>query len=313
MQRPVLAACVTGDWRPYLALAVASALLALAVAAPASRAWLAGEVVAPLVAQAEPGSGGATGYTLGSLLFWAAVGLVLSWVAYDLAFRRLRHEPDFAFFAALGPWLLAAPLGHALVVRGALPLPWAFLSTEPTIYATAAVLVLLCLGLGRAWGGEATAFAIGAVALVALALVAAPLVTLAGLGRAALLVALAIASAAVVSLAYVRLARPAERFRTVALVVAAHALDGATTWMVLRDPLGLGFVSFGEQNPVSSTLVQLSDGWPYFAVKLALPLVLLAVLKGEQAEARARAFLLFAVFVLGYGPGTANLLQVMMT
>ena len=101
-------------------------------------------------------------------------------------------------------------------------------------------------------------------------------------------------------------------FLGVALVVGAHALDGATTWMVLRDPFGLGFKTFGEKNPVSQLLVDLSNGWPYFAVKLTLPILLLSLVKVEESEQDLHAFLLLAVFVLGFGPGMANLLQVML-
>lgn len=301
------------DRRPYYALAGAAAALGVALLLPASRAWLVTNVLAPLRAQADPTFGGPAGYSIASLAFWAMAGVVLAWVAYDIVFTRLAHEPDQRFFAALAPWLVAAPLAHALLSVGAIGLPWAYLATEPPIYLTAATLIVLSLVAGRAVGRPfLVPLAAGLVLLAGLLVVAVPRASASGLGRVALLLALAAVPALALSFAFVRWMRPHEDLATVSLVVGAHALDGATTWMVLRDPFGLGFHSFAEKNPVSRILVDLSNGWPYFAVKLALPLVLLSLIKVEENERRMRAFLLFAVFVLGYGPGMSNLLQVML-
>jgi uncharacterized membrane protein len=252
------------------------------------------------------------GYSPGSLAFWAALGAAFGWAAYDLIFRRLGARPDARFFASLAPFLLFGPLLHALFAVGVLPsgTPLAYLAAEPVIYLTTAGLALAAILVGRATRWEA-APVLGIIFL-------APLLVVAGLHtaggnavRVLAILALAVVPALALGYAYARW-RGDVPFVAAALIVGAHALDGATTWMVLRDPFGLGFRAFGEKNPVSQALVQIANGWPYFAVKLALPLVLLAVVKPEEDEKDLHAFLLLAVFVLGWGPGLANLLQVLL-
>lgn len=297
------------DLRPYAALGALACLVALALAVPASRAWLLGEVWAPVDAQAQGRSAG--GYSLASMAAWALVGLVLAWVAYDLAFLRLRYQPDRAFFLALAPFLVLGPLLHALLAVGALP--WgsvlAYLAAEPPVYLTTGALVLVALAAGHAARRPlAVPLAVGLAALLPLLVLAARRMDASTLGRLGVVLLLALAPAALAAVAMRRREDP----RAVAAVVGAHGLDGATTWMVLRDPFGLGFGDFGEKNPVSLRLVELSNGWPYYAVKLALPLVILLLVRDERNDARTRAFLLFAVFVLGYGPGASNLLQVLL-
>lgn len=299
--------------RPFLALAAALLALALALAVPASRAWLAVTVGEPLRAQADPAPGLREGYTIPSLAFWALVGGLLAWALYELLFVRLAVEPDARFFLSLAPFLLFGPLFHALLAADALPQGGlvAYLASEPLIYLTTGVLAAFALLAGRvARRPLAAPLAMGLLALAPLVVLAAPLVDVQAAAQAGLLLVLATVPAVLLAAAYVRL-RKADPFPAVLAVVWAHALDGATTWMVLRDPFGMGFASFGERNPVSRVLVETANGWPYFAVKLALPIVLLSLLKVEEHERRLRAFLLFAVFVLGFGPGMSNLTQVM--
>ena len=299
--------------RPFLALAAALLALALALAVPASRAWIAETVGEPLRAQADPTPGLREGYTLPSLAFWAILGGVLAWALYELVFVRLRVEPDARFFLSLAPFLLFGPLFHALLAAGVLPRGGllAYLATEPPIYLTTGVLAALALLLGRVARQPLWApLAVGLLALAPLVVLAAPHVRAGAAAQAGLLLVMATVPAVLLAALYVRLRRT-DPFPAVAAVVWAHALDGATTWMVLRDPFGMGFATFDERNPVSRALVETSNGWPYFAVKLALPLVLLALLNVEEHERRLRAFLLFAVFVLGFGPGMSNLMQVM--
>ncbi|HUR67788.1 MAG TPA: DUF63 family protein [Candidatus Thermoplasmatota archaeon] len=301
------------DDRPFYALAALGALLAIALLVPTSRAWLLDAVVGPLRAQADPAPGLANGYTFPSLLVWAIVGGVFAWAAYEVVFVRAAFVPDRAFFLALAPALLLGPLLHAALVARVLPRGslLAYMGAEPLVYVTIALFAAAGLALGRVtrrpvlvplvWG------MVGVALVLALLL---PRVDAEGLKLAGVLLALALGSALGMALIYARL-RTGDPFAAIFAVVAAHALDGATTWMVLRDPFGLGFRGFGERNPVSLTLVNLGNGWPYFALKLALPLVLLLMVKRDETEERLRAFLLFAVFVLGFGPGMANLLQVM--
>jgi len=301
------------DDRPLYALAGVALLLALAFAVPATRAWLLEVVVEPLRAQAEADPTLAHGYSLPSLAFWALLGGVLAWVAYELVFVRARFEPDRDFFLALAPALLLGPLLHAALVARVLPdgSLLAYLAAEPLVYLTIAAFAGVGLALGRlARQPVVLPLVWGAVGLAPVLWALAPRLSATGTQQALVLLMLALAPALALAFAYARL-RPGDPFLAVLAVVFAHALDGATTWMVLRDPFGMGFEGYGERNPVSLTLVSLSNGWPFFAIKLALPLVLLSLVRREESDARLRAFILFAVFVLGFGPGMANLLQVM--
>ena len=294
---------------PYLALAGLVGVLLLALAVPATRGFLVDDVWGPVRGQAE--GTGAGGYSLASMAAWALAGLVLAWVAYDLAFVRLRHHPDRAFFLALAPFLLLGPLFHALLAVGALA-PGslaAYLAAEPPVYLTTGALVLAALVAGRAARRPlAVPLAFGTLVLLPLLWMAARRMDASTFGRLAVVLLLALAPAALAAV----LLRTREDPTAVAAVVGAHGLDGATTWMVLRDPFGLDYGEFGEKNPVALGLIDLSNGWPYYAVKLALPLVILFLVKDEKNDPRTRTLLLFAVFVLGYGPGASNLLQVLL-
>lgn len=308
MRRRAVAGPMRRDLQPYYALAGLAALVAVLLVVPGTRAWLL-DVWAPVRAQAEGRSLG--GYTLASMVAWAAVGLVLAWVAYDLAFVRLRYQTDRAFFLALAPFLVVGPLFHALLAVGALPRgsALAYLAAEPPVYLTTGALVMLALAVGRATRRPLAApLVVGALALLPLVVLAAQRMDASTLGRLGVVLLLALVPTALAAYAL----RKREDPGAVAAVVGAHGLDGATTWMVLRDPFGLGFGTFGEKNPVSQRLVGVSNGWPYYAVKLALPLVILLLVKDDRNDPRTRAFLLFAVFVLGYGPGASNLLQVLL-
>lgn len=310
---------------PLLALAGAVLLpLVLGLAAPG---WLATNVLDPWKAQAEPAPGLRTGYTTASLLFWAIEGALLGTAVFHLVFVRWRVEPDAGFFAALTPLLVFGPLFHALLVAGAIPrgTPFAYAAAEPPVYLTTALLGLVGIAAARLLRrdpNEGLAL-VGMLAVAPLVAKAVDLSTGASLARAAGLVIIALAAAALVA-TLARRILPDLALAAVFAVVAAHALDGATTWLSLRDPFHWGFEGFRESNPIAQRLVETSNGWPYFAVKLALPVVLLAALRKEdrehpardahelESERRLRALLLFIVFVLGYGPGTSNLMQVVL-
>lgn len=301
------------DDRPFYALAALVVAVALAFAVPAARGWLLDAIVGPLQAQAERAPGLHEGYSLPSLLAWALAGGVFAWAAYEVVFVRARFAPDRRFFLALAPALVLGPLMHAALVRGALPpgSVLAYLSAEPLVYLTIAAFAAAGLIVGRATRRPVLApLAWGALGLAPFVWLMAPYASAEGARLVLFLLVLALAPALALAWAYTRW-RTSDGFAEVGAVVSAHALDGATTWMVLRDPFGLGFEGFGERNPVSQRLVDLANGWPYFLVKLALPLVLLAMMKREENDEKLRAFLLFAVFVLGFGPGMANLLQVL--
>lgn len=302
------------DARPFIALGLVLLALAAAFAVPASRAWLDDAFLDPLRAQVEPmPTAERVGYTFTSLMLWAALGAAFAWAAYETVFVRLRIATDRRFFLALAPYLLFGPLLHALLVADALPTrgPLAYAAAEPPVYLTTGVLAVLGFAAGAALQRPyAVAAGVGAIAVLPLVALAFTVVEPANASRAAVLVGIALASALAVALVFHKM-RPRESFAAVFAVVGAHALDGTTTWMVLRDPLGLGFHSFAEKNPVSLALVQISNGWPYFALKLVLPVLLLLAVRVDEGQDRLQAFLLLAVFVLGYGPGMSNLLQVL--
>lgn len=302
------------DARPFIALGVVLLALTAAFAVPATRAWLDDAFVDPLRAQVEPmPTAERVGYTFTSLMLWAALGASFAWAAYELVFVRLRIATDRRFFLALAPYLLFGPLLHALLVADALPTrgPIAYAAAEPPVYLTTGALAVLGFAAGAAVQRPYfVAAGLGTLAVLPLVGLAFTVVEPDNAGRAGILVAIALASALAVALVFHKL-RPREAFGAVFAVVGAHALDGTTTWMVLRDPLNLGFHSFAEKNPVSLALVQIANGWPYFALKLALPVLLLLAVRVDEGQDRLQAFLLLAVFVLGYGPGMSNLLQVL--
>lgn len=299
------------DLRPYYAFGALLALLAVLLAVPATRAWLAEEVGEPVRAQADPSPGLRAGYSTASMLVWATVGLALAWVAFDLVVVRLRYAPDRAFFLALSPFLVFGPLFHAILAVGALPAgsALAYLAAEPPVYLTSAVLAVASLLAGRyASRPLLVPLVLGALVLMPCLALAAPRLDMAAWRLLGIVAALALLPAAVAAFAL----RAREDPLAAGALVSAHGLDGATTWMVLRDPFGLGVGSFAEKNPFSERLVGLSNGWPYYAVKLALPLVILALVRRDEGDPRQGAFLLFGVFVLGYGPGASNLFQVLL-
>lgn len=301
------------DVRPFALLGALGILLVAASLVPTSRAWLQDNVLAPLDAQVGAADGSSVGYTVPSLVFWAFLGAAFAWAAYTLTFQVLRVPLDPRFFAALAPYLLFGPLLHALLVADALP-DWRLLeyaATEPPIYLTTGALALAGFAVGHALKRTFTVAAlVGLLACAPLVVLAAAATEPANAQRAGILLLVAAASALVVGGAFYAW-RKRDPLPAVLAVVGAHALDGATTWMVLRDPFSLGFDRFAEKNPVSQALVDLANGWPYFAIKLALPVALLLAVRVEEGQQRLHAFLLLAVFVLGYGPGMSNLLQVL--
>ncbi len=127
---------------------------------------------------------------------------------------------------------------------------------------------------------------------------------------------------------------------------AGHALDASTTWLGVVDPFGWGLGAFSEKNPVSAALLAPAMGLPFIAAKLLLPAVALYAAgdvvredAGEgdgglgesgaddedaanarvEAEQRARErhglrlLIAFGIFVLGFGPGAANLARMAVT
>jgi uncharacterized membrane protein len=307
-------------------VSLAAGLLLPLVALLLAGDWFQDAIMGPWRTQADPVPGLRSGYSAASLGFWALEGLLLGYPAFHLVFARWRIAPDARFFAALAPLLLFGPLYHALlsageIARGSV---WAYAAAEPPVYLTTALLALVGLAAGRALKRPHDGLLfVGLVAVAAALVRAVDAASYADLGRAAGLLLLALTAAALLTPIGRRIA-PEAAAAAVFAVVGAHALDGATTWLSLRDPFGWGFEGFRESNPFALRLVEMANGWPYFAVKLALPLVLLGALRKSgrehpaqdahelETEARLRTLLLFVVFVLGFGPGMSNLMKVVL-
>lgn len=298
---------------PLVALVVTLVLFGLALLMAPTAVWLDAAVLDPLRAQADPPAE-RSGYSTMSLAFWAAVGGVLAWNAYHLLFVRWRVAFDGRFLLGLAPLFVFGPLFHALLRAGVVPQGtlWAWLAAEPVVYLSTALVGVAGLAAGRLVGRPHDGLMLaGIVALAPLLVAAADVVSVEGAWRGAAILGLAALGTAVA----LAVGRPAWRrvsAPAAAAVIGAHALDGASTWLGIRDPFGWGFPQFSESNPLSERLVMLQNGWPFFAVKLALPLVLLALVKPDEDEEGMYRFLLLAVFVLGYGPGMSNLLQMLL-
>jgi len=295
------------------------ALFALAWLLPTSRGVLVEQFGAAIWRQADPvaAGGGAADYTPLAMVLWGVTGVLVAASVYALVFVRGGFRFERSFVVALIPALVFGPLANALLLTGAFRWgsPLAYATAQPVVYLSATALASLGLAAWRVSGRAWTAWALtGAVTLgfVGLALTRA---SAAALEQVGFILALALLPAMVAAWAWTRWQpRPGPGRGVVFALAAAHGLDGATTWMVLRDPFGLGFAGYSETNPVSEQIVSLANGWPYFALKLALPFVVLAVLEApkDDRERRLHHVLLLLVFVLGYGPGASNLFQVLL-
>lgn len=289
-----------------------AALAALVLAVALGRA---GFLVDPLRAQVEHRPG--AGYTTNSLVVWGLVG-GLGVLAYAQEARdRPLLQPSNRTLACLIPALAFGPLFHALLVVDAVPSPLGWLAAEPLVYATVAGVVLAAGALGavaypqdRAAGRDVAILSVGAIALLAAGAAAAPrLGPDAGFALGLVVFATLVGLAAWWLGTFVKRAGYENLSRPFAVAVyAGHALDGATTWIGVRDPFGWGVGGFSEKNPVSAQLLSIGNGWPFVLLKLVLPAVLLVALRDLKVEFHARLALL-AVFALGFGPGAANALQ----
>lgn len=110
---------------------------------------------------------------------------------------------------------------------------------------------------------------------------------------------------------------------SVALVLG-HMIDGFATWIALKDPFDLGLGQYVEKHPVSDLLLRQFPGTPfegllYPLAKLAMVLAVIHLLQKEfgtrpagDPEGTLGGLVRMAVFVLGFAPGTRNLLLVVM-
>lgn len=87
------------------------------------------------------------------------------------------------------------------------------------------------------------------------------------------------------------------------LVVFGHALDGLST------AVGLAFLGFGEQTPLSQLVIDVGGVWLFVAVKILLALFVVYFLAEYVREEPSEGnLLLAAVAAVGLGPGVHNVI-----
>lgn len=85
------------------------------------------------------------------------------------------------------------------------------------------------------------------------------------------------------------------------LVVFGHALDGLST------AVGLAFLGFGEQTPLSQLIIDIGGVWLFVVVKIVLAVVVVGLLVDYVREEPSEGnLLLAAVAAVGLGPGVHN-------
>lgn len=85
------------------------------------------------------------------------------------------------------------------------------------------------------------------------------------------------------------------------LVVFGHALDGLST------AVGLAFLGFGEQTPLSRLIIDIGGVWLFVVVKVVLAVVVVGLLADYVREEPSEGnLLLAAVAAVGLGPGVHN-------
>lgn len=101
-----------------------------------------------------------------------------------------------------------------------------------------------------------------------------------------------------------------------AALVFAHMIDGISTWVALKDPLGFGIPAYSEKHPFSDFLLRYLGGFLYPLAKLLMILVVVWLLDREvdarEDEKNMVGLVKMAIFVLGFGPGLRDLLRLAM-
>ncbi|MHB8605323.1 MAG: DUF63 family protein [Thermoplasmatota archaeon] len=105
-------------------------------------------------------------------------------------------------------------------------------------------------------------------------------------------------------------------------MVFGHMVDGFATWIALTDPFHFGIPNYGEKHPVSDVLLSVGAGTPFSGLlfpiaKLAMVLVVVYLLDQEFEDQRPEdkqlvGLIKMAVFILGFAPGSRDLLRVTM-
>ncbi|GEM_PF-4606935 len=100
-----------------------------------------------------------------------------------------------------------------------------------------------------------------------------------------------------------------------ASLVFAHMIDGVSTWVALKDPLGFGIPPYSEKHPFSDFLLRYLGGFLYPLAKLLMIVVVIWLLDrevGEDDDRNLVGLVKMAIFVLGFGPGLRDLLRLAM-
>ncbi|MEA3199806.1 MAG: hypothetical protein QOE90_1234 [Thermoplasmata archaeon] len=106
-----------------------------------------------------------------------------------------------------------------------------------------------------------------------------------------------------------------------ASLVFAHMIDGFSTWVALRDPLGFGIPPYSEKHPFSDFLLRYLGGFLYPLAKLLMIVAVVWLLDRELPGASDDAkddernlvgLVKLAIFALGLGPGLRDLLRLAM-
>jgi uncharacterized membrane protein len=114
-----------------------------------------------------------------------------------------------------------------------------------------------------------------------------------------------------------------------AALVFAHMLDAFATFFAVcsstastapchgASGFGLTLIGYGEKHPVSNFLLTFGDGWGFPLIKLVMILVVIHVIDSELkqdmgGDENMAGLVKLAVFILGFAPGTRDVLRVVM-
>jgi len=101
-----------------------------------------------------------------------------------------------------------------------------------------------------------------------------------------------------------------------AALVFGHMIDGISTWVALKDPLGFGIPPYSEKHPFSDFLLRYLGGFLYPLAKLLMILVVVWLLdretEGKEEDRNMVGLVKMAIFVLGFAPGLRDLLRLAM-
>ncbi|MBI4394120.1 MAG: DUF63 family protein [Euryarchaeota archaeon] len=114
-----------------------------------------------------------------------------------------------------------------------------------------------------------------------------------------------------------------------AALVFAHMLDAFATFFAVcssnspsapchgASGFGLNLIGYGEKHPVSNFLLTFGDGWGFPIIKFLMILVVIHVIDSELKQdlghdENMAGLVKLAVFILGFAPGTRDVLRVVM-